>query len=174
MPKGYVRRVPAPPPPVAPPVEGPVDIVDQREARPWFLRLPPAAQEEYRARWKAGDERGVRREKLVKDTLRRSVAQGAGTFVFTETCCAVPSWGHSAAALLVGAALGVLWHRIGAGRFRCMTTSVLPYAALRVAFVSDSFLTTAVFGMLGLLMLLSVTGLVGFVRERRRADDQDY
>lgn len=182
MPKGYARRVVAPPPRPGAPGHAPADqrpadpviTFDDPQDEEWFQRLPPAAQDEYRARWKAGEERGLSRERLAKDTLKRSIAQGAGVFLFTETCCAVPSWGHSAAAIVVGAALGALWNKIGAGRFRCMTTSVLPYAALRIVFQSGSYLATTIFAVLGLPMLLSVTAIVGFVRERRRADDLDH
>ena len=186
MPKGYARRVVAPPPRPgapghAPAGQRPADPVitfDDPQDEEWFQRLPSAAQEEYRARWKAGEERGLSRERLAKDTLKRSVAQGAGVFFFTETCCTIPSVWHSLAGLAVGAALGVLWNRIGAGRFRCLTTSVAPYAVLRVAFVGDrqgpALAAWCIVAVLGFVMLAGLATAVGFVRERRRADDLDH
>lgn len=187
MPKGYARSdpaprpegprlLPAPPPPEVAAADSQRTTItfDDPEDAEWFQRLPPPAQAEMRRVWAEEQARGVQRRGFAHSTLKRSMVQGAGVFLFTETCCASPSWLHSLAALVVGAGVGSLWHRLHAGRFRCMVTSVVPFAALRIAFPVDSFLTTTVFAVLGFLMLLGLTAGVGFVRERRRADDLDF
>jgi hypothetical protein len=172
MPKGYPHHLDGPLRYVPPPKEE-SQKSDDPEGEDWFKRLPVTAQRECRAAWAAGEARDLRRHHLAKSTRKRSMTQAGLVFLFTETCCAVPTWGHTFAAIAVGLAVGALWHRIGAGRFKCMTTSVLPYAALRVAFAGDSYLASSIFGVLGFLMLLAVTAGVGFVRERRVADDID-
>ena len=159
--------------PAAPAID-PVITFDDEEDADWFQRLPPAAQEEMRHRWKEANARGRRRVGLAKSTRKRSMTQGALLFFFTETFCAMPSWPHTVAAVLVGAALGALWHRIGADRFRCMLTAALPYAVLRVAFPGDSATAAAIFAVVGFPMLLSFAALIGYDRERRRAEDLDY
>lgn len=173
MPKGHVRFVDAPPKP-APPARL---VASRDEKADWFVRLPAAAQEEYRVRWAAEGARHAKRSKLATDTLKRSILQAGGIFVFTETCCAVPSIGHSLAAAAAGAALGVLWHRLGAGRFRCLLTSVPVYAALRVVFgLAEDRVdprVTCIAAVVGFAMLAALTTLVGIARELRRADDAD-
>ena len=104
--------------------------------------------------------------------------QGAGVFLFTETAVGIPTWPHSIAAVIVGAALGAWWHRIGAGRMQCMTTSIVPYVALRLAFVeargSWGLALTCIAAIVGFVALLAATALVGLARETRAADDLDY
>lgn len=173
MPKGYVRDVEAPSAPTPPPRLA----KDRDERSDWFKRLPAAAQAEYRARWSADDARDVKRAKLATSTLKRSVVQAGGVFLFTETCCAVPSIGHSLAAAAAGAALGALWHQVGAGRFRCVLTSVPPYVALRVAFgLAEDRVdprVTCIAAVIGFVMLIALTSVVGLARELRRSDDDD-
>ena len=152
----------------------PVITFDDPEDEEWFQRLPADAKDDIRRRWAAGEARGLRRVTFAKVTRARSMAQGAAVFFLTETCCAIPSWGHTAVAIVVGAGVGALWHAISANRFRCMVSSVMPYAALRVAFPSDSPAATAIFAVLGFVMLCGLAAAAGFVRERRRADDLDY
>jgi hypothetical protein len=173
MPKGHVRWVDAPPPRTAP-AKKPVFTCDDVEGEEWFARMPPAAQQETRDRVKAAEERGKTRELFVKSTRKRSMTQGAALFFVSETFCGMPSWGHSAAAIVVGAAVGALWHLVGAGRFRCAATSVLPYAFLRVAFASGSYLADSIFGVLGFVMIVALAAALGFDRERRRTDGLDY
>jgi hypothetical protein len=179
VPKGYPRTIetalrkgPAPPP------AEPVITFDDVEDEEWFQRLPDAAKDDMRRAWAEDEARGVRREHLAKSTRTRSMVQATLVLLFTETCCAIPSWGHTAAAIPAGLALGAVWHRIGAGRFRCMTTSIVPFVVLRVAFVGDrqgfSLAAYCIYSLLGFLMLLALSAGVGFVRERRRADDMDY
>ena len=178
MPKGYPQHIDEPMGYVPPPKPVPVITFDDVEDEDWFQRLPPAAQEECRDAWAAGEARDAQREHLAKSTLTRSMAQAGLIFLFTESCCAIPSWGHTIAAIPVGLLLGAYWHRTGAGRFRCMTTSVVPYAALRLAFVGDSDRASlqayCIFAVLGFLMLLVLTAGIGVVRELRRADDIDH
>ncbi len=178
MPKGWTRRVVAPPPYVPPLEKLPVITFDDVEDEEWFQRLPSAAQQDYRDRWTKADARHDERRAFSKSTRTRSMTQATLVLLFTETCCAIPSWGHTAAAIPAGLALGAVWHAIGAGRFRCMTTSIVPFVVLRVAFVGDrqgfSLAAYCIFSVLGFLMLLALTAGVGFVRERRRADDMDY
>jgi len=174
MPKGHVRWVDAPPPRTASSQPKPVFTCDDIEGEEWFARMPAAAQKELRDRLKGAALRDERRTVLVKTTRKRSMKQGALVFLVNETVCGMPSWGHSAAAIVVGAAVGALWHRVGAGRFRCAVTSVLPYAFLRVAFANGSYLADSIFGVLGLLTIVSFTAAIGYDREHRRADDLDF
>jgi hypothetical protein len=163
---------------VPPESPDPVITFDDPEDDDWFLRLPEGAKDDMRRAWAEDEARGERREDLAKSTRTRSMVQATLVLLFTETCCSIPSWGHTAAAIPAGLALGAVWHRIGAGRFRCMMTSILPFVVLRLAFVGDrqgfSLAAYCIFSVLGFLMLLALTAGVGFVRERRRADDMDY
>ena len=174
MPKGHPSRVEQNRVCRAPAKPQPVITFDDAEDEEWFQRLPPAAQREYREQRLKGDARIEERKGFARTTRTRAMTTAGLIFFFIETCCAIPSVGHSVAAVIAGTALGALWHRIGAGRMQCMVTAVPPYAALRIAFASDSFLATAVFGMFGLLLMLSVCGIAGFARETRRADDLEY
>jgi hypothetical protein len=171
VPKGHVRFLK--PKPRATPAPPPAFTCDDIEGHQWFARMPPAAQEEMRERVKAAEARGERRVLFAKTTLKRSMWQGALVFVVPETICAVPSWGHSAAALIAGALVGALWHKIGAGRFRCAATSALPYAALRVAFASGSYLADSILAVFGFAMLVALTAALGYERECRRSDGFD-
>lgn len=178
MPKGYDRDVkPASEQPPPPRVQH--FAVGPPEGQAWFQRLPPAAQDEFRARWKAEDVLDAKREGFAHTSLKRSIAQATLLFFFNETFCSVPSLWHSLAAVVVGAILGCYWHRVGAGRFKCMTSSIGPFVALRIAFFGDvnnswALAITLMADVLGFLMLLGVTALVGVIREQRRADDEDY
>lgn len=178
MPKGYPHRIEETMGYVPPPAEKPVITFDDVEDEEWFQRLPSAAQQDYRDRWAKADARHDERLALSKTTRSRSMIQAGLVFLFTESCCAIPNFWHSLAGAVAGVAVGLYWHRIGAGRFRCMITSVLPYAALRVAFVDASsqaaLILSCITAVVGFLMLLSLTAGVGFVRERRRADDLDF
>lgn len=162
----------------APPAAGPVITFDDPEDEDWFQRLPDAAKDDVRRAWEKTEARGAERERLAKSTRTRSMTQATLVLLFTETCCSIPSWGHTAAAIPAGLALGAVWHHLGAGRFRCMTTSVLPFVVLRVAFVGDrqglSLAAYCIFSVLAFAMLLGLTAAVGYVRERRRADDLEY
>jgi len=178
MPKGHRRRhlkLPlanlAPVKPLPPEVSITFDDPEDADA---FLRLSPAAKDEMRKAWAAQDARVERRRTFVKTSRTRSMLQAAGVFLFTETTMAFATWPHTGAALIVGAAVGAWWHRIGAGRMQCTWTSVLPYALLRVAFPTGSLGWDALYGILGFLMLAGLTGLVGFARESRVSDGLDY
>ena len=174
MPKGHFRRHLKLPlanlAPVKPPPPEVSITFDDREDEDAFRRLSPEAQEEMRAAWAEQDARVVRRKTLVTTTRTRSMLQAAAVFLFIETTMAFATWPHTIAAAIVGAAVGVWWHRIGAGRMQCIWTSALPYAALRVAFPCGSLGWDALYGILGFLMLAGLTGLVGFARESRVAD----
>jgi hypothetical protein len=176
MPKGYARDVAAPPTAERETRRLP-EATEDPEQSGWFQRLPPAMQDEYRAKWAAGEARDAKRQQFVKDTLHRSIAQGACVFLVTETLAAMPSVWHSLAALVVGAGVGALWNRIAAGRFQCMTTSIAPYVGLRFVFADASnafvLILTCIYAVCGFLVLLALTSLVGFIRERRRSDDED-
>ncbi len=172
MPKGHVRFVKRARRSAAP-ADPTRFTCDSVEGHDWFARLPIAAQDEFRAREEAVEERAAARGRLVVATRKRSIVQGSVVFVVNETVFASPSWAHSAAAIVVGAAVGALWHRMGAGRFRCMVTSVVPYAALRLAFVGESQIAATWFGLFGFLSMLCLTAAVGWEREQRRADDLD-
>ncbi len=174
MPKGHVRDVKAPPPPPAPPKDPTQFTCDTVEGHEWFGRLTAAQQAEIRDLAEAKRTRHVERAAFAKTSRKRAMVKGALVFLANETLFAMPSWGHSAAALFVGAGVGALWHAAGAGRFRCALLSVVPYAALRIAFPGDSPTAAAVYGVLGLATMLSLSALIGFEREHRRADDLDY
>jgi hypothetical protein len=178
MPKGYDRKVALPPPRVGPPPPPPEFTCDDPEGHEWFARLPAAAQEEYRAHWAAAAARDAKREKLAKDTLRRSILQGIGLMVVSETLGAMPSIWHTALAIPAGAALGAVWHRTGAGRYRCMTTALLPFVLLRTLFfdASSSWALglSCITAVVGLLFLTVLAAFIGVVRERRVIDDLDH
>jgi hypothetical protein len=178
MPKGYPHHIDEPMGYVPPTPPKPVITFDDVEDEDWFQRLPDHAKEEARRAWAAEEARVEKREHLAKSTLHRSMAQAALVFLFTETCCSIPSWGHTAAAIPAGLVVGVVWHKLGAGRFLCMKTSILPFALLRLAFVGDrqglSLAAYCIYAVLGFLMLLALTAAVGFVRERRVIDDVDF
>jgi hypothetical protein len=178
MPKGHRRRhlkLPlanlAPVKPLPPAV---TITFDDREDEDAFQRLSPAAKEEMREAWAAQDARVARRQTFAKTSRTRSMVQASAVFLFIETTMAFATWPHTIAAAIVGAAVGAWWHRIGAGRMQCVWTSVVPYAALRVAFPCGSLGWDALYGILGFLMLAGLTGLVGFAREHRVADGLDY
>jgi hypothetical protein len=182
VPKGYVPRVGAPPPRTAPPrpesaYETKITFDDPEDAD-WFRRLPKEAQEDMRRRWAEDDVRNARRGILAKTTRERSMTQAAVLFFLVETGIAIPSVLHSLAAIAVGAAVGFHWHRAAAGRFLCMTTCVLPFLVLRAVFGAidsrDQPEATAVLAAAGLAVLLTLTAVVGFLRERRRDDDVEY
>jgi hypothetical protein len=184
VPKGHPYRVP--PPPLRPGVKGhapagqapssPITF-DDPEDEDWFQRLPDAAKDEVRRAWRADEARWARREDLATSTLKRSMTQATIVFLFTETACSMPSWGQSLAAVPAGLLVGAVWHKLGAGRFRCATTSAVPYAMLRIAFVGDrqgaALAAWCIYAVLGFLMLVALTAAVGFVRERRVVDDLD-
>jgi hypothetical protein len=173
MPKGYVRRVKAPPPRVGPKARPRGITFDDPEDDEWFQRLPPQAQVEMRARWKVDEARDERRVVLAKTTRKRSIAEGTLLFLCTETCLAIPSVGHSLAALAVGAAVGEAWHRTGAGRNRCALIAIGPFAALRIVF-AESLIADVWFAMFGGLILLTLAMAIGWSREDRRSDGRDY
>lgn len=179
MPKGFRRRhLPQRDADLSPAPAATVVTVDDPESDEWFQRLPPDAQEETRKAWAEEKGRVARRETFAKTSRTRSMLQAAGVFLFTETAVAIPTLWHTIAAVFVGAGVGWWWHRIGAGRMRCMTSSIWPYVALRLAFVdarnSWALALTCITACVGFLALLSISALVGYVRETRRADDLDY
>ena len=182
MPKGQRRRhlkLPAANLAPAKPLPAEVSITfDDREDTDEFQRLSPAAQAEMRAAWAAQDARVTRRQGFAKTSRTRSMLQAAGVFLFTETCVGIPTWPHTMAAVIVGAGVGAWWHRIGAGRMQCMTTSIVPYVALRLAFVearsSWGLALCCIAAVVGFVALLATTALVGLSRESRAADDLDY
>jgi hypothetical protein len=178
MPKGYPYHLDGPLRYVPPPKPETDVKSDDPEGEDWFKRLPVAAQRECRDAWAAGEARDARRLHLAKSTRSRSMIQATLVLLFTETCCSIPSWGHTLATVPAGLVLGFVWHRIGAGRFRCVTTSVVPFAALRLAFVGDAsgvgLAAYCIFSVLGFLMLAGLTAAVGYARERRVADDLDH
>lgn len=178
MPKGYPHRIEEPMGYVPPKKAEPVITFDDVEDEEWFQRLPRAAQQECRDAWARSAARHDERRGLARSTLKRAMLEAGLVFLFTETVCAVPSFWHSLAGLAVGLAVGWWWHRVTAGRFRCMMTSVVPYAALRVAFVDASsraaLIQSCISAVLAFLMLLCLTTAVGYVRERRRQDDVEY
>jgi hypothetical protein len=184
VPKGHFPHLPPPPPRPGVPGHEPARqappspiTFDDPEDEDWFQRLPDAAKEDVRRAWAAKAARASRREDLAKSTLHRSLVQATLVFLFTETACCIPSWGHTAAANVAGLLVGWVWNRVGAGRYRCMTTSILPFVVMRVAFVADgysfSFAAWCIYAVLGFLMLLALTAAVGFIRERRVDDDLD-
>jgi len=174
MPKGHVRDVKAPPAPSAPAPDPTQFTCDDVEGHEWFARLPAAAQKDIRDRADAIESRRGERREFQRSSRKRAMGKGALVFLANETLFAMPSWGHSAAALVVGAGVGALWHLAGAERFRCALLSIAPYVALRVAFPGDSPTAAAIFGVLGLVTIVSLSATVGFVRELRRGDDLDY
>lgn len=182
MPKGYRRRFRPPPRtnlrPAPPPPPSITITFDDPEDEDSFKRLPRAAQEEMRKAWAAQDARVERREGFSRTSRARSMLQAAGIFAFTETAMAVASWPHSLAAVIVGAGVGWWWHRVGAGRMQCMTSSIAPYVALRIVFATTDrgvdYILASIMAVGGFLMLLGLTSLVGYVREMRRSDDLDY
>ena len=179
MPKGYRRRFRPPPrDDLRHAPAQPVITFDDPQDEEWFKRLPPAAQDETRKAWDEEKARVTRRETFAKTTRTRSMLQGAGVFLFTETAVAIVTLPHTIAAVIVGAGVGWWWHRIGAGRMRCMTTSIWPYVGLRLAFVdarnSWALALTCITAVVGFLALLSISALVGYTRETRRSDDLDY
>ncbi len=177
MPKGPFLPNSRTPPDAAAPAE-PAFTTDTVEGHEWFQRLPPAEKEDFRRREAERERRGVEREKFARSSLRLSMAQGMLVFGVTETLGAIPSVLHTVAGLVAGAAVGALWFRLRAGRFRCMLTAIPPYVVLRVAFaIKDTrfgLAATCVYAVVGFLLLLALANVVGQVRERRTADDADY
>src|SRR5262245_19241329 len=165
MPKGQRRRhLKLPLANLAPVKPLPPEVTitfDDREDEDAFQRLSPKAKEEMRKGWAEEEARVARREGFAKTTRTRSMLQAASVFLFTETCVGIPTWPHTIAAVIVGAGVGAWWHRIGAGRMQCMTTSIVPYIALRLAFVeansSWGLALTCVAGIVGGVALLTAT-----------------
>jgi hypothetical protein len=178
VPKGYRRRhLKLPLANLAPVQPLPPEVTitfDDREDTDEFKRLTPAAQDEMRKGWSAKDARVARRATFITASRKRSMLAGATVFLLVETTMAFATWPHSIAAVLVGAAVGAWWHRLGAGRMQCIWTAALPYAALRVAFPYGNLAWDALYGVGGFLMLAGLTGLAGFEREQRVTDGLDY
>ena len=176
------RKPPPPPgaPPEAPKPPAPPPLAPHagpKENEEWFRNLPPKAQEEMRARWLAAAKRDGARVQLVRETLARSIQQGVVVFAVNEFVFA-PLWlPHLLAALVVGAATGAIWFHIGAGRFRCGTTVIAPYALLRVfgyaANTDAQLVTYLIWCVLGFASIVTLSMIAGFVRERRVADAAD-
>jgi hypothetical protein len=162
------------PPPrrTAPPSPPPVFTCDDIEGEEWFARMPAAAQKEMRDRLKGAALRGEQRAAFARDTLKRSMAQGVGLFLVTEVFCAMPSIAHWLAAIPFGAAVGALWHARSAGRFQAMGLAVLPWLLLRALFIRTIF--DAALVVLSFGVMVSLAAMIGYERERRRADDLDH
>src|SRR5262245_39708806 len=126
MPKGQRRRhLKLPAANLAPVKPLPAEIsitFDDREDEDAFQRLSPAAKEEMRKLWAEADARVVRRKMFVTASRTRSMLVAASLFLFIETTMAFATWPHSIAAVIVGAAVGAWWHKIGAGRMQCIWT----------------------------------------------------
>jgi hypothetical protein len=118
-PMRMVLAAPAAPPPPAPPR-------DPREDADWFQRLPAMVQAEFRAKWQ---QEAVEQGKYMERMRRygwRSLAEGAVLMVSMQLIT-WPTPRGLLAAVVVGAAMGWTWHRLKAGRTRCMLLGMLAW-----------------------------------------------
>lgn len=156
------------PAPAAAPAPAPPAADDRREDADWFRALPPVTQDEFRARWRAADDRAVRRESARRRSFVHGGMRSAAVFVLTQAIFGFGGFTGLAVAAAAGALLGVLWTLFDAGPIRCLASAAPVYVGVWFAFSPTTRMVAALFSSVLTVMVLAA--LAGYVREWRVSD----
>lgn len=134
----------------------------------WFRNLPPAVQDEYRARWAGDAARVVERRVRRKGSYRWGALRGAVVFLVTHLMFGFGGLAGDAVAALAGAALGALWVAFDCGPIACAVVAAPVYAAVWFPFMPTPKLVPML--CFAALMVMSLSAAAGHMREFRRGD----
>lgn len=137
----------------------------------WFRSLPPKVQDEYRARWAGVAARGVARTVKRRGSYKWGALRGGSVFLATHLMFGFGGFTGIGAAVLVGAALGVLWVWLECGPLVCAVASAPVYAAVWLPFLPTSKLMPIL--CFASLMVMSLSAAAGQMREFRQGDGEE-
>ncbi|MCE9636174.1 MAG: hypothetical protein K8T90_10765 [Planctomycetes bacterium] len=145
-----------------------VRMAARGEDAEWFRRLPPAMQDEIRARRREADGRVVARH----DTRRRSFGSGAlrggAVFLLTHLMFGYAGIVGILVAVTVGALLGLVWTWFDAGPMKSCISAGPVYATVWLATNSAGAPVYLVF--FAMLIAMPFAAVAGTSREFRQGD----
>jgi hypothetical protein len=121
-----------PPRPKAPAANAPAAQPDPREREDWFRRLPPAVQQQTRAKWQAQEQRDGPHAERHRRFRIRSILEGLALMALVQGFYGSASLFMVLPAAAMGAGIGFLWYLMRAGPTLCVLSSGLSWTLLLV------------------------------------------
>lgn len=137
----------------------------------WFRRLPPDAQEEYRALWRDANDRASARAVMRKRSFGSGALRGAVVFLITHLMFGYAGVVGILAAVAVGSLLGLLWTGLNAGPMKSCVSAGPVYAAVWFATNTAGAPTYLVF--FAMLIAMPLGAVAGTSYEFRQGDGQE-
>lgn len=172
---GTARPEDAPPPlaVLSPAVGGAPDVrmASTGEESEWFRRLPPAMQDEYRAKWAQVARRHDERNATRVRSFGRGALRGAVVFLLTHAMFGFGGWVGLLGATLAGGGLGAAWAFMNAGPMRSALTAAPIYACVWMATTPSIYLFPLL--CFATLIVMGLAAGAGQTREFRQGDGEE-